>query len=233
MVAKVFEYEIAPGTVGAGTVVRLSQASIKINAVDTGEVQRELREERIRHHELVVREWFLAWAVKLNGPEPEFQHAGFAGLHIALSYFEQHAVYHDGDNRRGKAPFTSGVLLVFPELKALSTKHRNTVLDTLWDARNGLFHESAVRAGLLLGSRLSAPLVPLVPKGHRQVTHVLLDRDAFVERIVDHQERFLDQLRDPADPHKRHAAFKKGWTLIDNRARGTLRKSGRQGGQAG
>lgn len=145
-------------------------------------------EHRARIYDGNVKGWLLDCAAKLN----EYEHAGFAVLHLGLGYFEAHAPYCTGGPWAvSERAFAHGVRCVFPGL-------HEAAVAVLWEARNGFFHEGIVGERLVLSDGEPTFRYELRPaSGEARV--VLVDRYRFIGAIMRHHERFLTVLRDTAE----------------------------------
>lgn len=91
--------------------------------------------------------------------QPADPHAGFAVLHLCLSYFETIGKYEEGyaGNDQSKKHFKLGLRSVFPNLRRTSPAFFETRTDLLYKAaRCGLYHASQASSGVLLARPSSA-----------------------------------------------------------------------------
>lgn len=93
---------------------------------------------------------------------PPINHAGFAVLHIVLSFFEMIAKYHDGFVTNGKSEhyFKLGVYYVFPQLRTESSKIVDSLLNALYfGARCGLYHGGMTDHRIVITGETGFPMV--------------------------------------------------------------------------
>jgi hypothetical protein len=110
----------------------------------------ELFEARVLGWQLDIAE---ECANGING-RPANPHAGFAVLHLCLSYFETIAKYEAGFARNGQSEkyFKLGLAWVFPNLKRVPPAVREARANLLYKSgRCGLYHASQTNKGILLG----------------------------------------------------------------------------------
>lgn len=115
----------------------------------------ELFQSRIRGWQLEVAD---ECANGINGL-PADPHAGFAVLHLCLSYFETIGKYEAGNmgDSDSKKYFKLGLMSVFPNLKRRRPELFEKRAEFLYKAgRCGLYHASQASNGILLGPPPSA-----------------------------------------------------------------------------
>ena len=99
-------------------------------------------EDYIDMYEDQIKGWYLNYAKQMHKDE----HAGFAALQIAFSYFEGHAIFYKGEDSIGESPhfFREAFLSIFPELPAYEGMNSllldNTMSAIYKDGRCGFFH---------------------------------------------------------------------------------------------
>lgn len=144
-------------------------------------------------------------------------HSGLAVLSIAMSYFESIVQYRDGIvDGRGQTErlFKAGFQWVVGEAIA-SSEGVERIADKLYTAvRNGLYHDSLVREGIMLTDALP-PNTPLTerraPNGGIELA---ISPSKLVEQLQHHFARYALSLLDPNNEELR-AAFAKRTTIAE------------------
>jgi hypothetical protein len=170
-------------------------------------------ENRIDVYEDRVRGWLVRWAEYLNSVKiDDRKHAGFAVLHLSLSYFEAFTIFLRGrEAPRGKSSefFRAGVLEVFPELKG--DGNRDSILRILWeDGRNGLFHRGIALKRIRLRDNLERAFRFEATEGEKRV---FVCRHSLVWRLLAHLDRYLGRLRNPTEIELRRN-FDEAWRIV-------------------
>ena len=165
-----------------------------------------------------VRGWFLEPARALT----KIPNSSFAILTIALSYFEGYAIYRFGADSSGKSKefFRRAFLEVFVHVRP-APGHTDTpitsdlfarVADIMYeDGRCGLFHDGMSRKRLIM-TRASAPINVSVHKQTGDISVIIIDAAKFLSDIEAHLEKYLKDLRDPANIELREK-FMQAWRL--------------------
>ena len=163
--------------------------------------------ERTSGWQLDVAERCIAGARDAEGREiaAPTPHAGFAVLHIVLSYFEMIAKFHQGFvpefewDQRSEPYFKEGVLMVLPALRRESIGLMDEVLDALYeDARCGLYHSGMTERRIVVGEGLPAAMT--FTSDDRRLW---IDPHLLVQAMKEHLADYGARLRDPANARLR------------------------------
>jgi len=153
-----------------------------------------------------VRGWQIDPALRCIQHDP---HAGFAVLHIVVSYFEvigmiefdanTHAylMTQDGDWEGGKE-FKAGLMSVLPEL----ANHKSNQVrwfrnDFYIKVRCGLYHQSMTRSGIFISSQLAQANGYEFRDLGNQGCAIAINPHRLAERLSGHLTAFELRLRDP------------------------------------
>lgn len=162
-----------------------------------------------------INGWLLDWAKELN----KHEHAGFAALALALSFFEGFAVFYYGKDSDGKSRefFDKGFRLVFPQLNQLSDKLAAETTKKLYSlGRCGLLHLSMVRRGVFLRDGEYEFLV--LPDKAEEVTAIFIDRHKFVRAMCVRFDQYVCELRDESNTERR-CRFKDAWLILHKQSK--------------
>ena len=167
--------------------------------------------DRVDVYEDRIRGWLIEPARILNCHE----HAGFAVLHLVLSYVEGAEIFVRGESSRGRENefFRAGLLDLFPEIRRLPPNQQSDLGDIFWaDARCGLFHQGLVRPRVVLMDG-TPRLQCSISEDGSTITRVALDRYGIVDAVDAHLASFVPKLRDPKadEVHKR---FEAAWRIV-------------------
>lgn len=168
---------------------------------DTSKLGDPTFEDYIDVYEDQIDGWYLSYAKQMHSDE----HAGFAALQIAFSYFEGHAVFYKGEDSKSqsKSFFKNGFLAVFPELLTYDGMDdlvlKNTVSALYEDGRCGFFHAGITRKRFML--RDGEPIIRIGthPISRGEVLQVFIDRRKFVDRVCEHFQKYIARLRNPTE----------------------------------
>ncbi|MEK9159264.1 MAG: hypothetical protein AAB383_00890 [Patescibacteria group bacterium] len=160
---------------------------------------RDSYDMRVKIFEDRTKGWFFDHAKSLTNSGN--QHVGFAVLKLLFSYFEMIAQYMEGMSSRGNSGpfFKRGVVYVFPELS--DDPWKDDLLNLLWiSARNGFFHSGMTQHRVFIRDS-DAPIVFEDGK-------IYIDRFKFPERIYQHFDEYIEELKTSFDPFVRdHFSF--------------------------
>lgn len=144
-----------------------------------------------------INGWYLNYAKEMHSD----QHAGFAALQIAFSYFEGHAILYKGEDSKNKSPqfFREGLLSVFPELHSMNEDLKKSTICIMYtDGRCGFFHAGITRSRFILrDAEDGEPIIRVEsdPATQKIATRVFLDRRKFVDRVCQHFSEYIVRLR--------------------------------------
>jgi hypothetical protein len=154
-----------------------------------------------------VKGWTLQWARDLSRRE----HAGFAALAVALTYFEAHSIYCRGETSKDNSKkffreaFTDvfGHMVFGPVLAA-------RIADFMYDqGRCGLFHEGMTKAKLRLRNS-NGPVTYQEYVSTQEPAEIQINVEKFVEEIEAHFAKYMKRLRDTNEATLRQN-FEKSW----------------------
>lgn len=182
---------------------------------DTSKLSDPTLEDCIDVYEDQIKGWYLDYAKQMHRDE----HAGFAALQIAFSYFEGHAIFYKGEDSRGQSKlfFRDAFLSVFPELPAYEgmnpTLLDSTISAMYEDGRCGFFHTGITRKRFML--RDGEPIIRIGadPATQTKALQIFLDRRRFVDRVCKHFEKHIARLRNPTET-KLRKNFEKALRLL-------------------
>jgi hypothetical protein len=126
-------------------------------------------------------------------------HAGFAVLHIVVSYFEMIAKYEDGyiKDDASKRYFIRGVYSVFPDLR--NELEADRFLKQLWEeVRCGLYHGGITGPNIELRGGLEPPIV--FPPRNQRLT---INPHTLVPAIKAHFQSYIMKLKDESNQKAR------------------------------
>lgn len=134
------------------------------------------------------------------------QHAGFAALHIVMSYFETVARYMTGSvgTRNGKRYFREGILSIFPELHEWKPKYVDLLVKLLYsNVRGGLYHTSRTGPGISISGSINHPiiLVPSIQDSNK--AGVMINPHLLTPRLLEHLAEYERQLKDSTNDQLR------------------------------
>lgn len=132
----------------------------------------------------------------------EIPHAGFATLHILLSYFEMIARYETGNigKDQSREVFIEGVQSVFPQVKEFPYAPTRKFLNLLYgDVRCGLYHMSVPGSGVAIGKTGVAIQYANNPP------QILIDPHELARALKNHFEHYTNTLKDPNQTDLRKA----------------------------
>jgi hypothetical protein len=153
-----------------------------------------------------VRGWQLDPALRCIQNDP---HAGFAVLHIIVSYFEVvgmiefDAGTHSDLQRangtwEGGKEFKAGLMSVLGELANKKQKHVRWFRNEFYQRiRNGLYHQSMVRSGISLCRQLPDPDGYRFRDLGKQGSAIVINPERFTQRLLEHLADLELRLRDP------------------------------------
>ena len=105
---------------------------------DTVKLENSTYLDRVDVYEDRIRGWLIEPARILN----QHEHAGFAVLHLVLSYVEGAKTFERGESSRGRERefFRAGLLDLFPEIRGLSSDQQSDLAVIFW--ADGRFAQS-------------------------------------------------------------------------------------------
>jgi len=168
-----------------------------------------------------INGWLLAHAHALASPAyPSSQHTGFAILTLVGSYFETIASYLQGASSEGQSGkfFAFGFRAVFPEFESQvigkGIVNVDAELKRVTDAyyreiRCGLFHEAMTRSGTVVVKGADHTLLVAENAATRKL-QLQIDPFHLLTRVQNHFDRYICDLRDPAQAAKREN-FEREW----------------------
>jgi hypothetical protein len=159
-----------------------------------------------------VRGWQLDPALRCIRSDP---HAGFAVLHIVVSYFEVvgmiefDATTHSylkkssGGWESGRE-FKAGLMTVLPELSTQNSKHVRWFRNDFYKkVRCGLYHQSMTRSGILVSGQLAhQDGYEFLDLGN-QGSAIIINPERLAQRLSEHLANFELRLRDPQNQQLR------------------------------
>lgn len=161
-----------------------------------------------------MKGWMLDWAEHLN--DKNFEHSGFAVLHIGISYFEAIAIFIKGENSKGKSSsfFKFGFRDVFKNyIKEWSGSKIKQVEKLMYEnGRCGFYHTGMAKKeiGLQNGELFT---VIEEKENSENVDSVRINRYKFIAGIRKHFEGYISQLRDSQETELRKC-FINGWDIF-------------------
>ena len=122
-------------------------------------------------------------------------HAGFACLHILLSYFEMIAKYLDGNaSDKSKESFIRGVRYVFPTIDEMPYFATQQFLSSLYSgARCGLYHMSMTGYGIVITGGDETPEISYSQSGKE----IILNPEKLPQALIDNLNKYCNCIRDP------------------------------------
>ena len=182
-------------------------------------------EDKVDVFEAQMRGWMLNQARALMVD----QHAGFAIMTLATTYFEPLATYVRGIDSEGrsKESFRFGFLYVFEEVadqvQYSGASNPQAVVNEIADEcyrelRCGLFHEAITKSKVVLQRVPGGPSIQFqVDKASEKVVRIIVDPWSFLPRVETHLADFVAKLRDPSETTLR-ANFETQWNYRASRA---------------
>jgi hypothetical protein len=152
-------------------------------------------EDKIDVYEDQILGWLIAPAkLMLN-----HQHAGFAILTLALTYFEPLGQFLPGESSRSVDCFKRGFFSVYPNAPSID----DSVIGVLYDQlRCGMFHRGITKALVQITQNQGASIVVRQGSGS-EVTSVIVNPWSLLTDIEMHVKTYCAALGDPADPRRR------------------------------
>jgi hypothetical protein len=172
---------------------------------DASKLRSPKLEDYIDVYEDQIKGWRLTYAKQMHADE----HAGFAALNIAFSYFEGHAIAYKGQDSNGhsKRFFSDAFLSVFPELNEYDGMNESLLDDTIsaiyQDGRCGFFHAGLTRRRFLLEDGDPIIRIGADPQTEKQAVQIFVDRRKFVDRVCEQFDRYIARLRNPSETRLR------------------------------
>ncbi len=152
--------------------------------------------------------WTLEWAKRLS----ETEHAGFAALAIALTYFEAHAIYYKGESsnpNKSKQFFRDAFIDVYGH-HVLGMDLAGRIADNVYDqGRCGLFHEGMTKAKLLLRDDNGSVTYSEDFNTH-ELVEISINVQEFVKEIEAHFQEYMQRLRKSSEVTLRRD-FERSW----------------------
>lgn len=121
--------------------------------------------------------------------------AGFAALHIVLSYFEMVGKFRDGYVKKGKSEyyFREGMFAVFPMLRTFPPTFVDKLLEILYSGgRCGLYHGGMTDPHVIITGEISNPL-----SLDEQNDILIINPHKLIPAMKDHLAAYAAELRDP------------------------------------
>lgn len=158
-------------------------------------------EDKIRIFEERVSGWQLDIAdACINGGRPEMRHSGWAVLMIVFSYFEHIGKCRVGaeDSEKSQDRFRIGLEDVFPGLTTMPSRLHDDVASILYTSgRCGFYHSGMAQQRIIISGDYSDS-VALSPGGV-----ILINPHRLVPDLKEHSQRYVAELRDPANEETR------------------------------
>lgn len=179
-----------------------------------------------------MNDWYLKWALELNKidkPNHENQHAGFAVLLIGFWYFESIEIFIKGKNYKKKLPngkwknesgkfFKKSFLSIFKnDFSAYSISGKNRIAKIAYDdGRCGMYHIGTTKSGIILddGDNTRAIWIKETDKdASNKILRIRINRYKFIETIQSHLQKLVVDLRDKSKKESREK-FIAGWEAV-------------------
>jgi hypothetical protein len=136
--------------------------------------------------------WLLEPARLMTGN----QHAGFAILGLALTYFEPLGQSLDGNPRASEPQFSKGLQAVFPRIHPSVPA---AVFKELYNQlRCGMYHRGLTKAKVVVTRGTQLPIVVTLTGG-ADVQAITVDPWSLLEAIAIHHSGHVARLRNPAE----------------------------------
>ncbi|MFH1010192.1 MAG: hypothetical protein V1784_03020 [bacterium] len=151
----------------------------------------------------------LGWQLRIAQETcAKIPHAGFAVLHIVMSYFEMITQFERGEISEGRSPefFKHGLKSVLPELA--NNQYLDDISRILYrQARCGLYHSGITKANITISNSAAEALAWVKDFGR-----LIVNPESLVKAMIVHFEGFVRRLKDSKEAELR-ANFKKRFEL--------------------
>lgn len=136
----------------------------------------------------------------INGKLPQMRHSGWAVLMIVFSYFELIGKCRVGaeDSEKSEERFRIGLEDVFPGLTTMPARLRGEIVAILYGSgRCGFYHNGMAQQRIMISADYSYSI------SHSPSGAVLINPHRLVPELKKHLQRYVAELRDPANTDTR------------------------------
>ena len=157
-----------------------------------------------------VNGWYLNWASEIG----KDQHAGYAVLLIAFSYFEGITIFRNGKSNGSKNDFIEGVKRIFGEdFDNSGISHDAAITFLYQEGRCGFYHSGFARKGIILEDGEPILRIKAEDINGGELIAVRIDRRKFLAKIIGDFRIYISTLRLKSDMLLCEN-FKKSWNEV-------------------